>query len=106
MEKFAILHQCEGTQFLVHTHYHHDTDEFILTYKFWSQKINGFISATITWDSEHEEDMIKMFNKFKSKSYCTIFMIGTETKLLTSEIETVEDKDGMVVKASYEEKLK
>jgi hypothetical protein len=79
-EDFAIIHELEDTQFLAHRWYEPDDDTFKLLYKFWCEKINGFISATLTWQEDKETDHNAMFDKFRDIEYCKKFKLGTEAK--------------------------
>lgn len=106
MDKFSILHNFKDTQFLVDTTYHHNTDEFELKYKFWSEKINGYITAKLMWSPEFENNFTDMFEKFKSRKYCRKFILGTEAKFLLGDYQTETNDDGKVVAATYEEKIK
>lgn len=80
MDQFAILHEFEDTQFLVNKSYEPETDEFNLTYKFWSAKINGYIEVTMSHESKNESNHLEMFEKLKDKGYCELFMKGTVAK--------------------------
>lgn len=84
MEIFGIIHDLQDTQFLVDKGFNHETNQFELTYKFWSVRINGFIKSTVVWEEKYENDFNEMFERFKDVRYCYSFKIGTEEKLISS----------------------
>lgn len=82
MDVFAVLHELDDTQFLVNTGYEHEFKEHWLTYKFWSESINGYIEAKLHWPDEKEIYASETFEKFKSVEYFIKFKQGTEAKFL------------------------
>lgn len=68
--EFAILHELEGTQFLVDSDYDHEEEKFKLSAKFWSEPINGYATMTLSWKEEAEEKFKESFEKFKDPEYC------------------------------------
>ena len=68
--EFAILQNLSTGQFLVDTTFNQDKDEYELSFKFWSKKVNGFATITYHWSEDKEESFRDTFEKFKSVEYC------------------------------------
>jgi len=79
---FCILHNIEGTQFLVDTTFNHDTDEFELTIKFWFEYINGYTSATLKWHADKKDDFNKLFDKLKDVEYAKVWLNGLKNQMI------------------------
>jgi hypothetical protein len=82
MEQFAILHELEGTQFLIDTTFDHDNDEYELTMKFWCEAINGFTSMKLKWPAENEEDYKRTFEELKDSAKAEKWKAGFEAKFV------------------------
>jgi len=67
MEEFAILHNFESTQCLIDSNYDSDEETFNIKIKFWSVKVNGFITLTMGWEFNQESEYKQAFEHFKSK---------------------------------------
>ena len=68
--EFAILHELNGSQFLVDTTYDHEEEQFKLSIKFWASEVNGYVTMTMSWSDDKEDKFKETFDKFKDPEYC------------------------------------
>lgn len=68
-EEFCIVHDTKSTQLLIDTDFDHNTDEFKLRFKFWSNEVNGFITNELTWSGSRYDDWKREFEALKDRSY-------------------------------------
>jgi hypothetical protein len=66
--EFSILHELKGTQILIDTDYDHDQEKYNLSFKFWSNKMNGYAKIIMSWTADKEKDFKNTFDKFKDLS--------------------------------------
>lgn len=91
-QEFCIIHDTKTTQLLIDTDFDHGSDEFKLRFKFWSDKVNGYITNELTWADYKEDDWQGEFEALKDKSYA-IGMVNNIFRLMFPGGVILEDEE-------------
>ena len=87
-ENFCIVHDTKTTQILIDPDIDHDEKVHKIHIKFWSNGMNGFVTATPSWSFDHTSDYEGMFDKLKDIEYAATFCNGLLATIgLESEIQ-------------------
>lgn len=82
-EPFAILHELTDTQCLITKECDQETAELKVAIKFWCVKMNGYITLTLGFGEDQEDDFNNAFENFKLQDNVIEWIEKFEKQYLT-----------------------